>query len=83
MLPILTSGAPVTSAGGIANRARRSKIAANKFPVTAASASWNVTYFACRVTVAPILMSFSGSVVSDQCRTGFGRAIRRRKLPRL
>ena len=37
-------------------------------------ASWNVTYFECRVTFAPILISFSRSVVSDQCRTGFGKA---------
>ena len=41
------------------------------------------TYLACRVTLAPILINFSRSVVSDQCRTGFGRASLRRKLPRL
>ncbi len=40
----------------------RSRIAANKFRVTATSASWNVTYFECRVTLAPILTSFSRSV---------------------
>jgi hypothetical protein len=61
----------------------RSRIAADKFRVTATSASWNVTYFASRVTLAPILISFSLSVVSDQYRTGFGKASRRRKLPRL
>jgi hypothetical protein len=74
---------PTTTGGGIASRAMRSRIAANKFRVTATSASWNVTYFECRVTFAPVLMSFSRSVVSDQCRTGFGNASRRRKLPRL
>ena len=52
----------------------RSRIAPKKFRVTATSASWNVTYLECRVTLAPILMSFSRSVVSDQCRTGFGKA---------
>jgi hypothetical protein len=59
----------------------RLRIAANKFRVTATSASWNVKYFACRVTLAPILIRFSRSVVSDQCRIGFGKASRRRKLP--
>jgi len=38
---------------------------------------------ACRVTLALILISFSRSVVSDQFRTGLGKASRRRKLPRL
>jgi hypothetical protein len=61
----------------------RLRIAANKFRVTATSASWNVTYFACRVTLAPILISLSRSVVSDHYPTGFGKASRRRKLPRL
>ncbi len=32
---------PTTTAGGIANRAMRSRIVANKFRVTATSASWN------------------------------------------
>ncbi len=40
----------------------RSRIAANKFHVTATSANWNVTYLECRVTFAPILTSFFGSV---------------------
>jgi len=44
----------VTTGGGIANRAMRSRIAANRSRVTATSASWNVTYFACRVTLAAI-----------------------------
>ncbi len=58
---------PVTIGGGIASRTVRSRIAANRFRVTATSANRNVIYFACRVTLAPILASFSRSVVSDQC----------------
>ena len=58
----------------------RSRIAANNFRVIATSASWNVTYFACRVTFAPILTRFSRSVVSDQCFTSCGSANRRKKL---
>jgi hypothetical protein len=56
----------VTNGGGIASGAMRSRIAANKFRVTTTSARWKNTYFACRVTLAPILISFSRSVVSDQ-----------------
>jgi hypothetical protein len=52
----------------------RSKIAANKSRVTVTSTSWNVTYFECRVTFAPILMSFPYTVVSDHCHTGFDMA---------
>ena len=56
-----------TTGGGNASRSMRSRIAENNLRVTATSANWNVTYFACRVTFAPILTSFSRSVVSDQC----------------
>ncbi len=38
----------------------------------ATSAIWNVTYLPCLTTFAPILISFSRSVVSDQCSTSFG-----------
>ncbi len=62
---------PVTIGGGIASRTMRSRIAANRFRVTATSANWNVAYFARRVTLAPILASFSRSVVSDQCFTSW------------
>ena len=61
----------------------RSRIAANNLRVTATSASWNVTYFECRVTFAPILTSFSRRVVSDQCFTSRGRSSRRKKFARL
>ena len=61
----------------------RSRIAANNVRVTATSASWNVTYFECCVTSAPILTIFSRSVVSDHCFTLRSNASRRRKLARL
>ena len=48
-----------------------------------ASAIWNVTYLACRTTFAPILISFSRSVVNDQCLTDLGSANLRKKFPRL
>ena len=54
----------VTSGGGIASRTMRSRIAANRFRIVATSASWNVTYFECRVTFAPILITNSHRVVS-------------------
>ena len=54
----------------------RSRIAANNSRGTATSAIWNVTYLKCRTTFAPILISFSRSVVSDQCFTDLGDAIR-------
>jgi hypothetical protein len=61
----------VTIGGGIASRTMRSRIATIRFRVTAASAKSNVTYFACRVTLAPILASFSRSVSNDQCFTSW------------
>ena len=71
------------SDGGSANCSIRSRIAVNNFRVIATSASWNVTYFACRVTLAPIFTSFSCSVVSDQCLISPGSARWRRKFARL
>jgi hypothetical protein len=59
----------------------RRRIFRNKPLGTATSANWNVTYRPCRATFAPILMSFSRSVVNDQCSTSCGRASVRRKLP--
>ena len=49
--------APPTDGGGIANRLIRPRIAANNSLGTATSASWKVTYFECRTTFAPILIS--------------------------
>ena len=54
----------VTGGGGISNRTMQSRIVANKSCVTAIPASWNVAYFECRITFAPILISFSRSVVN-------------------
>jgi hypothetical protein len=64
--PLKSHAPSMINGGGSASRAMRSRIAANKFRVTATSASWKNTDLACRVTFAPILMSFSRSVVSDQ-----------------
>ncbi len=46
----------------------------NKFLGTATSASWKVTYRPWLTTLAPILISFSRSVVYDQCSTSFENA---------
>ncbi len=58
-----------TAARGNRSRSRsiRPRMAANSSRGTATSATWNITYRACRTTLAPILMSFSRSVVSVQC----------------
>ena len=50
-------------AATVANRAIRSRIVANNSLGTATSASWKITYVECRVTFAPILMSFSHRAV--------------------
>ncbi len=50
------------------------RIAANSRRGIATSASWNVMDRPCRATLAPILISFSRSVVSDQCATSLGSA---------
>jgi len=55
---------------------------ANNFWDTATSANCNVIYRACRVTFAPILISFSRKVVSVQCFTSRGNAKRRKKFAR-
>ena len=63
----------MTSGGGMSNRAIRSRIAANKFRVTAASASWTVTYFVCRVTFV-LSISVSNrptSLVEAACFSGW------------
>ena len=72
-----------TKGGGTPNRWIRSRIPANNSRGTATSAIWKITYPECLTTLAPILISFSRSVVSDQCFTYLGSANRRRKFPRL
>ena len=47
----------------VSNRILRVRMA-NYWPVTATSANWNVTYLECRTTFAPILTSFSRSIVT-------------------
>src|SRR4051794_6578094 len=69
--------------GAARSRPIRTRIAANSARGTATSASWNVTTFAWRTTFAPILISFSRSVVSVHARTERGRASCLRKFPRL
>jgi hypothetical protein len=71
-----------TSGGGTPNRWIRSKIAASNSRGTAISAIWKITYPECVTTLAPILISFSRSVVNDQCLTDLGNANRRRKFLR-
>ncbi len=61
-----------TNGGGTPNRWIRSKIAANNSRGTATSAIWKITYRELVTTLAPILINFSRSVVSDQCLTDLG-----------
>jgi hypothetical protein len=49
-------------------RHRQSRDAGENCRVTATSASWNVTYFACRVTLAPILIERRQQPVSYRFR---------------
>ena len=65
--------------GGTRKRRIRSRIARNSRLGTATSAIWNRTYRACVTTLAPILISFSRSVVSDQCFTDRGIAPDKKK----
>ena len=52
----------------------RLRIFRNSSLGTATSANWDVTYRPWRTTLAPILTSFSRSVVNDQRSTSFGKA---------
>src|SRR5262249_18930700 len=69
--------------GAARSRPIRTRIAANNARGTATSANWNVTDLAWDTTLAPILISFSRSVVSVHVRTGRGSARCRWKFPRL
>jgi hypothetical protein len=51
-------------------------------PVTATSANWKVIAQAWHTTRAPILISFSCRLVSDQSAMASGRSMERRKLAR-
>ena len=52
----------------------RSRMLRKSHRGTAASAIWKITYREWATTFAPILMSFSRSVVNDQCFTDRGTA---------
>ncbi len=75
-LPVQPSCSDDTGRHVGAGRGRRPsinlRISANSRRGIATSASWNVTYRPCRTTLAPILISFSRSVVRDQCSTASG-----------
>ena len=67
---------PAYAGAGLRRRSSiRLRIFRNRSLGTATSANWNVTYRPCRTTFAPILTSFSRSVVNDQCCAvpGYGR----------
>ena len=57
---------------GRRSRRIRSRIARNSRFGTATSAIWKMTYRACVTTLAPILISFSGNVVSDRGKLSSG-----------
>ena len=61
---VLRQGHPGT-VSGCRNRRIHSRIAANIWGETATSYIWKITYRAHVTIFAPILMSFSRSVVSD------------------
>ncbi len=65
---------PVDPTGGGRNCAIIRRIPANRFFEIATSAIWNATVRAWPTTFAPILISFSSSVVSDQSLIGSGVA---------
>ena len=72
-----------TGTGSTRNQAIRARIRPNIRPDTATSAIWKVMQRPWRTILAPILTSFSLSVVRDQCAIACGRASVRRKLARL
>ena len=60
---------------GLAGHGLKAALTGDSCRGTATSASWNVMYFECRVTFAPIFTNFSRSVVNDHCRILLGSAI--------
>jgi len=65
-----TGGHPAPASFGLAlNCPIRPRISRKSSLGTATSAIWNTTYRECLTTLAPILISFSRKVVSDQCST--------------
>ncbi len=76
--PVVSTSPWISSAYAGAGLRRRSsirlRIFRNKFLGTATSANWKVTYRPSLTTLAPIPISFSRSVVSDQCSASSGSA---------
>lgn len=65
------------------NRWISSRIFWNNFFETNISAIWNITYRAWLTTLAPIFISFTWSVLSDQSLIYFGKTDHLKELPRL
>jgi len=65
------------------NRSTRLRIARTRHLGTATRAIWKMAYLAWATALAPIVISFSRSVVGDQCFTDGGRASLGRKAARL
>src|SRR5690606_35778474 len=70
-------------AGGARKRRIAARTALIIGPVTATSASWNVMARAWRTTRAPILISLSWRLVSDQLAMASGSSRQRRNVARL
>ena len=68
--PVCRGGQPQPEAHASRSRSMRFRIAANSFRGTATSAIWKMTYLEWATTFAPILISFSRSVVSVQLLIG-------------
>jgi hypothetical protein len=78
------AGHTALAGSGLAlNRTMRSRISQKSTLGTTTSAIWNTTYRECLTTLAPILISFSRSVLSDRFFTDLGNARRLKKLPKL
>src|SRR5208282_5716420 len=69
--------------GGGRSSAMSRRMSANRFLGIATSAIWKATERPWLTTFAPILMSFSLRLVSDQSLIGSGVASVRKKFPRL
>ncbi len=78
ILPLLPVILPPPSTGLALNRPIRSRISAKSALDTTTSAIWNTMYRESLITLAPILISFSRSVLSDHVLTDLGKDLRGR-----
>src|SRR5450759_3017088 len=69
--------------GTVARERIRARRSSNNSPGTATSAIWKIVLLEWQMTFAPIFMSLSWMLLSDQRETLLGRVKRRRKFPRL